>query len=140
MSSWGTIVGVATIAWGLTASPSAAQNKDAAAAEKPEPPHVEIFRTQEQISAVLCKAPTRAAEEKRLNRKYAARIDAVQKSVAVDFGAVAANALWISVLPCTRFVSYSKFRRALHQAERALADELKRWELRYGLHQSPKGN
>lgn len=142
MSSSGVISVVATFVWvwASTAFASAAQDKDAVAAEAPGPPHEQIFRAQEQISAVLCKAPTQVAEEKRLNRKYAARIEAVQKSVAVDFGAVAANAPWVSVLPCTRFVSYSAFRRALNQAERALADELKRWELRYGLHQSPKGS
>lgn len=125
-------VGIAGL-WLSSASVSFAQDPQSVPEEQPGPPHEEIFRAQEQISAALCTEPSKAIEQRRLDQKYKKRIDKVHSAVAAEFGEKSANASWISLLPCHSYASETAFQKSLRRAERHLSDVLKMWELRYGL-------
>ncbi len=119
--------------WLFAANVSFAQDPKSVPEEQAGPPHEDLFRAQETISAVLCKAPSKAIEQRRLDQKYENRVAKVQSAVAAEFGEKSANAAWVSILPCRGFLSDAAFQRSLRAAERDLSDVLKRWELRYGL-------
>ena len=76
----------------LVSNLASAQN---AIVEEFGPPHEDLARAQEQISAVLCRAAFRKVEQLRFENEYALRIKAVHEKVSLEYGSEVANASYV---------------------------------------------